>query len=237
MRASDKTRHGGEEREDRGYDAVRGAVAEWLGRGLQSLVQRFDSARRLRMRATAVMVVLAALAVAPTSAAGASLVPRGAERAIARSVPRPFAFVPARAPVGWRYQAWDAGRETPGLFPRGRGLNIWFSTPPYPKQFCSHCLPRQSKGAGFHAYADGRCSASGAMATFHIGRNTVAWSATAEDALAWECVRVRHLLVRVSVSFAGIGLSPHAARAEQIAKRHGAAVARMVASARLLHTG
>jgi hypothetical protein len=24
-----------------------GAVAEWLGRGLQSLVQRFDSARRL----------------------------------------------------------------------------------------------------------------------------------------------------------------------------------------------
>jgi hypothetical protein len=25
-----------------------GAVAEWLGRGLQSLVQRFESARRLR---------------------------------------------------------------------------------------------------------------------------------------------------------------------------------------------
>jgi hypothetical protein len=31
----------------RGYDDARGAVAEWLGRGLQSLVQRFDSARRL----------------------------------------------------------------------------------------------------------------------------------------------------------------------------------------------
>src|ERR671934_845761 len=30
-----------------GYHARRGAVAEWLGRGLQSLVQRFDSARRL----------------------------------------------------------------------------------------------------------------------------------------------------------------------------------------------
>jgi hypothetical protein len=27
--------------------ARRGAVAEWLGRGLQSLVQRFESARRL----------------------------------------------------------------------------------------------------------------------------------------------------------------------------------------------
>src|SRR4051812_18688997 len=27
--------------------ALRGAVAEWLGRGLQSLVQRFESARRL----------------------------------------------------------------------------------------------------------------------------------------------------------------------------------------------
>jgi hypothetical protein len=27
--------------------AVRGDVAEWLGRGLQSLVQRFESARRL----------------------------------------------------------------------------------------------------------------------------------------------------------------------------------------------
>ena len=34
---------------DRGYDACSpGDVAEWLGRGLQSLVQRFESARRLR---------------------------------------------------------------------------------------------------------------------------------------------------------------------------------------------
>ena len=30
-----------------GYDDPRGAVAEWLGRGLQSLVQQFESARRL----------------------------------------------------------------------------------------------------------------------------------------------------------------------------------------------
>jgi hypothetical protein len=29
------------------YDGAGGAVAEWLGRGLQSLVQRFESARRL----------------------------------------------------------------------------------------------------------------------------------------------------------------------------------------------
>ena len=35
-------------REEDGYDGPSGAVAEWLGRGLQSLVQRFESARRLR---------------------------------------------------------------------------------------------------------------------------------------------------------------------------------------------
>ena len=29
--------------------ALRGDVAEWLGRGLQSLVQRFESARRLHL--------------------------------------------------------------------------------------------------------------------------------------------------------------------------------------------
>jgi hypothetical protein len=34
-------------RQEDGYDGLSGAVAEWLGRGLQSLVQRFESARRL----------------------------------------------------------------------------------------------------------------------------------------------------------------------------------------------
>src|SRR3954465_8651071 len=34
-------------RESRSYDARRGAVAEWLGRGLQSLAHQFDSGRRL----------------------------------------------------------------------------------------------------------------------------------------------------------------------------------------------
>ena len=37
-------------REEDGYDDPRGAVAERLGRGLQSLVQRFESARRLYPR-------------------------------------------------------------------------------------------------------------------------------------------------------------------------------------------
>jgi hypothetical protein len=37
-------------REEDGYDGHRGAVAERLGRGLQSLVQRFESARRLASR-------------------------------------------------------------------------------------------------------------------------------------------------------------------------------------------
>src|SRR5689334_1156954 len=40
-------------RKPRNLDATiapRGAVAEWLGRGLQSLVHQFDSGRRLRLR-------------------------------------------------------------------------------------------------------------------------------------------------------------------------------------------
>jgi hypothetical protein len=185
------------------------------------------------MRAFAVMLVIAALTLAPYGVAGTSLVPRPAERAIVRSVRRAFAFAPAQAPVGWRYDAWDAGRETPGLFPRGRGLNIWFSTPPSPWQFCPHCTPREPKGAGFHVYADRRCSTRGAMAIFYLGKNTVAWSATTEDGLAWQCVHTRGLLVRISVSFAGIGLSAPAARALRVARHHAAAVATMVASARL----
>ena len=32
----------------RKFSATQGDVAEWLGRGLQNLVQRFDSARRLQ---------------------------------------------------------------------------------------------------------------------------------------------------------------------------------------------
>ena len=186
------------------------------------------------MRAFAVMLVIAALTLAPCGVAGTSLVPRPAERTIARSVPRAFAFAPALAPVGWRYDAWDAGRETPRLFPRGRGLNIWFSTPPYAAQFCPSCLPRQPKGAGFHAYADRRCSTRGAMKIFHLGKSTVAWSATTEDGLAWQCVRARGLLVRISVSFAGIGLSTPAGGALRVARRHAAGVATMIASARLL---
>lgn len=186
------------------------------------------------MRAFAVMVGIAAPTLAPCGVAGTSLVPRAAERAIMRSVPRAFAFAPAQAPVGWRYDAWDAGRETPGLFPRGRGLNIWFSTPPYAAQFCPPCLPREPKGAGFHVYADRRCSTHGAMAIFHLDKRTVAWSATTEDGLVWQCVHARGLLVRISVSFAGIGLSTPAERALRVARRHAAAVATMVASARLL---
>ena len=36
-----------EDGSERGYDAPAGALAEWLGTGLQNLVQRFDSATRL----------------------------------------------------------------------------------------------------------------------------------------------------------------------------------------------
>jgi hypothetical protein len=71
-----------------------------------------------------------------------------------------FAYVPTRLPSGWRYRAWDAGRETPGLFPGGHGLNIWFVT--------SH-----PSGAGFHLYADARCREEVPMKRFRFGRITV----------------------------------------------------------------
>ena len=41
-----------------------GAVAEWLGRGLQSLVQRFESARRLETSRLQVVSVIFGLTVA-----------------------------------------------------------------------------------------------------------------------------------------------------------------------------
>src|SRR5206468_6086459 len=48
-----------------------GDVAEWLGRGLQSLVQRFESARRLRTYC----------ALPDVSRAGSAAIVRGATRA------------------------------------------------------------------------------------------------------------------------------------------------------------
>ena len=43
----DRTVRRGEDGFGAGYDAPAGALAEWLGTGLQNLVQRFDSATRL----------------------------------------------------------------------------------------------------------------------------------------------------------------------------------------------
>ena len=50
-------------RKEDGYDDPRGAVAEWLGRGLQSLVQRFESARRLETLHLQVVLVILGLTV------------------------------------------------------------------------------------------------------------------------------------------------------------------------------
>ena len=56
-----------------------GAVAEWLGRGLQSLVQRFDSARRLSgMPRTSRLLALAAFAAATALFGGGELARGGA---------------------------------------------------------------------------------------------------------------------------------------------------------------
>jgi hypothetical protein len=135
-------------------------------------------------------------------------IPPAVEEAIARGVPAEYAYVPTRIPSGWRYRAWDAGRETPGLFPRGRGLNIWFTTP-------------HPSGAGFHVYADRRCRRETAMRRFRFGRIVVAWRTNFGDDRAWRCVPTRRGMLQVSLSFVGstsLNVDLDARRAEPVAR-------------------
>src|SRR5206468_11042291 len=69
-----------------------------------------------------------------------------------------------------------SGRETPGLFPRGQGVNIWFRTT-YPS------------GAGLHVYADPRCALQHPMRTFRVGQVNVSWSSNFGDDRASRCLR------------------------------------------------
>jgi hypothetical protein len=133
-------------------------------------------------------------------------------RRIARIVPSQFAYVPGPAPAAWRYRSWDTGRETPTLFPRGRGLNIWFTTP-------------HPSGAGFHVFADRRCSRERPTRRFRVRRAVVSWSSNFGDARVWRCVRSPHATVRLSVSY----VEP--ARSLRIAVARARRVALMVAAA------
>jgi hypothetical protein len=141
------------------------------------------------------------------------VVPMPVQHAIVRQVPRPFAYVPTYLPRRWRYRAWDAGRETPELFPRGRGLNVWFSTP-------------HPSGAGFHVYADRRCRLQSSMRTFHIDNAKVSWTTTFGDDRVWRCVRTRKRTIQMSVSY--IGSPTSIADGARVAMR----VARMLTSVR-----
>ena len=122
------------------------------------------------------------------------VIPVSVQHAIVQRVPRPFALMPTQLPRYWRYRAWDAGRETPGLFPRGRGLNIWFTTP-------------HPSGAGFHVYADRSCRLEHPMRRFHIGHVTVSWSSNFGDDRVWRCVRTVDRTIEMSVSYIGSATS------------------------------
>jgi hypothetical protein len=168
-----------------------------------------------QMRRVIAMVLLGLFLSNAAGASGAQVVPASVKRAITRAVPRAFAFVPTSAPSGWRYFSWDAGTETPALFKRGRGLNIWFST-----------AGSGAAGPGFHVFRDPLCSMRGAMRTFRINGIVVAWSTTFEDSQAWRCVGARHQ-TRMLVSADGTGYDSTA-----VAAHRASAMARMVASVR-----
>jgi hypothetical protein len=140
-------------------------------------------------------------------------VPSVVRAAIKRHLPSNVAYAPTRIPAGWRYVAWDSGRETPGLFPTGKGLNIWFSDTP----------SSRTPVNGFHVYANQPCSMKGAMKTFRFGRIKVAWSTTYEDSQAWRCASPA---VTILVSSGGSGNDPQA-----IVNRRARAIAEMAASA------
>jgi WD40-like Beta Propeller Repeat len=150
-------------------------------------------------------------------AAPGTPVPAAAARAIKTHVPARYAYIPHRIPAGWRYVSWDAGRATPALFPRGKGLNIWFAAG-------QSSLP----GPGLHVFTVRTCSLRGAMKTFRVNGTRVAWSATYADGQAWRCVAgPARSMIEIIASGDGIGTSSAAA-----ARAYATELARLVASAR-----
>ena len=141
--------------------------------------------------------------------------PLSAQHAILRRVPREVAYAPTLLPRGWRYRAWDAGQETPGLFPRGHGLNIWFTT-------------HHPSGAGLHVFADSRCRRQGSMKRFRVAGVTVSWVSNFGDDRVWRCIRAPSATIEASVSY--IGSPASIARGAALALP----VARMLATIRRL---
>ena len=153
------------------------------------------------------------------SAAPGTPVPTAAARAIKTHVPARYAYIPHRIPAGWRYVSWDAGKATPALFPRGKGLNIWFAAG-----------QSSSAGPGLHVFTVKRCSLRGAMQTYRLNGTKVAWSATYADGEAWRCVAgPGRSTIEIVASGDGIGTSSAAA-----ARAYATELARLVASARRL---
>ena len=151
-----------------------------------------------------------------------------AVKAIKEHVAQAYRYVPTWVPMDWRYFSWDTGRETPG---RGRGLNVWFTTPDsYQPCGSLGCTPRPAAGPGFHVFDNSTCSLRGAMETFSMDGVKVAWSATFEDAHAWRCIALpSHIAVMVSASSVGIANDP-----KRLWQKRAHALAETVASARFI---
>ena len=149
---------------------------------------------------------------------GRPAVPAAVQQTIKHRVPSKVAYVPTRRPADWRYVSWDAGSQTPGLFPAGRGLNVWFSDTP----------SSRTPVNGFHVFSNQPCSMKDAMKTFRFGRIKVAWSTTYEDSQAWRCVTpAQSAPITILVSSTGSGNDP-----VRVVNERAAASAEMVASAK-----
>lgn len=117
------------------------------------------------------LALVLGLALVPAAAA-APPVPTSVQRAIVKTVPARFRYVPTQVPSGFEYGGWQGSRY--GLDPyfgRNGGL-----------------LP-----LGFHALAQapygGRCSAKGSATTFRFGAIRVYFNGTHTDQDYWRCVR------------------------------------------------
>src|SRR5688572_5183488 len=126
-----------------------GDVAAWLGRGLQSLVQRFESARRLLFVAALALGVAACAGDAerapPPSSDAERLVPQLSD------LPAGYVLVPAESsPVSLKTvlaEPWSAGVR--GAIERERvsGYRVTFSSPRAKRVECSAGVYRSERGS------------------------------------------------------------------------------------------
>jgi hypothetical protein len=124
---------------------LRGDVAEWLGRGLQSLVQRFESARRLLAVLVSALVV-AACGTQEQSEPAAQLVPHVSD------LPSGFNLVPAESfpiPTSKTLAEPPPSASAAAIIRRERlsGYQQSFTTPKAARIECSAALYRSSASA------------------------------------------------------------------------------------------